>query len=78
MAKPNSPNVNYTQDEIDYIQRVAGKVPAEVIAQTLNKSLNGLQNFACRHRIKLRVPYAILTKHWPEIAARRFKGVLNG
>lgn len=68
-AKPYSP------EERDYILRVAGKVPAEVMAAALCRTRNGLVNWANRHGISLRVPYSRLKKHWPEYVG---KGGGNG
>lgn len=68
MAKPNSPNKPYTKREADYIRRVAGKVPVAVIAETLNRSPSGIKQWASAHGVHLRVPYAIMLKHWREYA----------
>lgn len=50
----------YSPREQDYIRRVAGKVPAEVMAAALGRTRNSLVNWANRHGISLRVPYGIL------------------
>ena len=66
MAKPRTSNKVYSQLEQDYIRRVAGLVPALIIARQLKRSQSGIQQWAQQHGVKLRVPYRILLKHWPE------------
>ncbi|WP_239914437.1 hypothetical protein, partial [Salmonella enterica] len=68
----------YSPNEQDYIRRVAGKVPAYVMASTIGRTRNSLVNWANRHGISLRVPYGILKKHWPEYAEKMTKGGRNG
>ena len=70
MPRPNTPNTPYTQKEIEYIYRVAGRVPSEVMAKAIGKTKKGLRNWASRHGISLLVPYSIILKHWPEYAER--------
>ncbi|MBS2693903.1 hypothetical protein KFY51_28720, partial [Salmonella enterica subsp. enterica serovar 1,4,[5],12:i:-] len=65
---------SYSPREQDYIRRVAGKVPADVMAAALGRTRNSLVNWANRHGISLRVPYGILKKHWPEYAEKMTKG----
>lgn len=43
----------YSPREQDYIRRVAGKVPAEVMAAALGRTRNSLVNWANRHGISL-------------------------
>lgn len=68
----------YSPREQDYIRRVAGKVPAEVMASAIGRTRNSLVNWANRHGISLRVPYATLRKHWPQHAKKITKGGCNG
>lgn len=66
MARPKSQLRPYTEKEQQYIERVAGKVPVQVIAMQLNRSISGIRQWANTHNIKLRVPHAIMVKHWRE------------
>jgi len=66
MARPINPNKPYSKLEKDYIARVAGKVPLQVIASAINRPPSGVQQWANAHGIKLRVPYSIMVKHWRE------------
>ena len=56
----------WTQQELEYVERVAGKVPPEVIASAINKPLSTLRTNANVMGLGLRVPKRILEKHWPE------------
>jgi|GEM_PF-1000352 len=56
----------WTQQELEYVERVAGKVPPEVIASAINKPLSTLRTKANVMGLGLRVPKRILEKHWPE------------
>lgn len=61
----------YTDTELDYIRRVAGKVPVEAISAQLKRSKSSVTH-ACHERgISIRVPVWRLQKFWPEIIARR-------
>lgn len=66
MANPRTSNKVYSQLEQDYIRRVAGRVPILIIARQLKRTPNGVRQWAQQHGVKLRVPYRILLKHWPE------------
>lgn len=61
----------YTADEVEYIHRVAGRVPAEVMARQLRRSKTTLLNWTARHGISLRVPYKTLCKYWTEYIGGR-------
>ncbi|WP_312158090.1 hypothetical protein [Pantoea piersonii] len=56
----------WTQQELEYVERVAGKVPAPVIARAINKPLSTLKTKANVMGLGLHVPKRILEKHWPE------------
>jgi len=56
----------WTQQELEYVERVAGKVPPEVIASAINKPLSTLRTKANVMGLGLDVPKRILEKHWPE------------
>lgn len=73
MAKPKTPNKPYTAKEREYIERVSGKVPAEIIARQIRRSLDGLRTWAYQHDVKLRVPHQILVKHWSKYASLKTK-----
>jgi len=64
MSKPKHPNKPYTQCEADYIRRVAGRVPVQLIAETLNRTPSGIRQWACANGVKLKVPYSLMVKHW--------------
>lgn len=68
MSRPKTNNRPYTRQEQEYIERVAGRVPAEIIAKQLRRSVSGLRQWACQHGVKLRVPHQVLTKYWREYA----------
>lgn len=77
MSKPNSPAKPYSEREKEYIKRVAGKVPAEVIAAAINRPVSGILQWAHKNGIKLRVPFGTLVKHWPDLADRMTAGKLK-
>ena len=56
----------WTQQELEYVERVAGKVPAPVIAREINKPLSTLKTKANVMGLGLHVPKRILENHWPE------------
>ncbi len=61
-----------TQKEIDYILRVAGKVPLAYMAEFLGCSIWTVCNHANKHGISTRVPKSIMTKYWPEFCPERW------
>ncbi|UIW10364.1 hypothetical protein [Flyfo siphovirus Tbat2_3] len=63
----------FTQDDIDYIHRVAGKVPAPVMATAMGRTTGALQVLCSRYGISLRVPLATLRKHWPDYVPRNYR-----
>lgn len=73
MAKPRTSNKVYSQIEQDYIRRVAGKVPIPIIARQLKRTQSGVRQWAQHHGVKLRVPYRVLLKHWPEFVEHIIK-----
>lgn len=70
MKQPVKP---YTELEIDYLRRVAGKVPIEAISKQLNRSRENVYYFCSQKKISLRVPAWRMQKYWPEIIASRKK-----
>jgi len=68
MARPKTPPKPYTKKEREYIMRVAGKVPLQLIAKTINRPESGVKQWASAQGIKLRVPREIMMKHWREYA----------
>lgn len=54
----------FTDEEKAYIKRVAGKVPACVMADQIGRKEKYVQNWASRNRISLRVPNHIMNKYW--------------
>lgn len=68
MAKPNHPPKPYSKKEQEYVIRVAGRVPVQVIAAQINRNAQSVMAWASKHHIKLRVPQEILRKHWSEYA----------
>lgn len=77
MSKPNSPAKPYSEREKEYIKRVAGKVPAEVIAAAINRPISGILQWAHKNGIKLRVPHPIMVKHWAEYIGKK-SGDISG
>ena len=57
---------HYVQDELDYIRRVAGKVPIPVISKSLKRTENSVIQKAQQMKLSLTVPKNVLRKHWPE------------
>ena len=60
-----------TPKESAYILRVAGKVPLEVIASHLNRSLSSVRNFCHRRQISLAVPAWRMERFWRDVLDRR-------
>lgn len=77
MAKARSPSKPYSKKEQEYIQRVAGKVPLDVIASQINRNSQSVMNWASKHGISLRVPKEIINKHWKEYAYARNKAAMQ-
>ncbi len=63
----------FTTDESDYIRRVAGRVPVEIIAKTLRRSVQGIQRWAYRRGLKLSVPDSVMRAHWQDVIDERRK-----
>ncbi|WP_025901418.1 hypothetical protein [Tatumella sp. UCD-D_suzukii] len=57
---------HYAQDELDYIRRVAGKVPPQIISKSLKRTERSVEYKAQQMRLSLAVPKDVLRKHWPE------------
>ena len=57
---------HYEQHELDYIRRVAGKVPPQVISKSLKRTERSVEYKAQQMRLSLAVPKDVLLKHWPE------------
>lgn len=55
-----------TQQEIEYIGRVAGKVPLKFMAEFLGRSKWFVCTYATKQGLTTRVPQDILEKHWPD------------
>ncbi|WP_145055734.1 hypothetical protein [Mixta calida] len=60
----------FSEDEVAYIRRVAGKVPVDVIARQLRRPVKNVQNWAYRRQIKLRVPDAVMSRYWQNVTNR--------
>lgn len=60
----------WSQKELDYIERVAGKVPSAVMAKTLQKPIAKLRSYAGQIGLSLRVPESVLERHWPEYSRK--------
>lgn len=63
---PNKHRRHFTQKESEYIRRNAGKVPACVMAEFLNRKAPAIYTHASRYGISLAVPRKIMNKHWRE------------
>lgn len=57
---------HFTKKQSEYILRVAGKVPAQVIADTLSREIKSIYDFCERRQVSLIVPYSRLRKFWPD------------
>lgn len=55
---------HFTEEERQYIRRVAGKVPARVMADQIGRQEKNVYNWAHRNRLSLRVPNHIMNKYW--------------
>lgn len=55
---------HFTDEEKAYIRRVAGKVPAGVMAEQIGRKEKNVYNWGHRNRISLRVPNHIMNKYW--------------
>lgn len=62
------PKKTWSQKDLAYIERVAGKVPVPVMAAAINKSISAVIAKAHSLGLKLKVPSAVFKKHWPEYA----------
>lgn len=56
----------FTKKEADYVLRVAGKVPAKVIAEMIGRPDWAVHRFCQSRQVSLLVPLSRLRKHWPE------------
>lgn len=64
------PKKTWSEKDLAYIERVAGKVPVPVMAAAINKSVSAVIGKAHSLGLKLKVPSAILKKHWPDYAGK--------
>lgn len=62
---------HYTAPEIEYLTRVAGKVPVEAASAQLKRSKASVVNICHKMGISLRVPAWRMEKFWPEVLAKR-------
>ncbi len=69
--KKKASSKHYSLKEQEYIERVAGRVPAEVMAKQLKRSVVGVKQWANNHNLKLRVPHHILNKYWRDNGAQK-------
>jgi len=60
------PKKTWSEKDLDYIERVAGKVPVPVMAEAINKTISAVTGKAHSLGLKLKVPASVLRKHWPE------------
>lgn len=60
------PKKTWSEKDLDYIERVAGKVPVPVMAAAINKTVSAVTGKAHALGLKLKVPASVLRKHWPE------------
>ncbi|WP_287635353.1 hypothetical protein [Pantoea sp.] len=60
------PKKAWSDKDLEYIERVAGKVPVPVMAAAINKTVPAVKVKAYSIGLKLRVPMDVLRKHWPE------------
>ncbi|MFL6615981.1 hypothetical protein [Pantoea agglomerans] len=60
------PKKAWSDKDLAYIERVAGKVPVPVMAAAINKTVPAVKVKAYSIGLKLRVPVDVLRKHWPE------------
>ncbi|ALV92438.1 MULTISPECIES: hypothetical protein [Pantoea] len=56
----------WSDKDLAYIERVAGKVPVHVMAAAINKSVSAVTSKAHSLGLKLKVPAIILSKYWPD------------
>ncbi|ARU94578.1 hypothetical protein A7K99_12875 [Tatumella citrea] len=57
---------HYVESELEYLRRVAGKVPIPVISKSLKRTENSVVHKAQQMKLSLTVPKSVLLKHWPE------------
>lgn len=76
MNETRRPNKQYSKKEQEYIQRVAGKVPVDVIAAQIKRNAQSVMNWASKRGISLRVPKDILKKYWKEYMHARNKAAM--
>ncbi|MDF7631433.1 hypothetical protein PUG46_19460 [Erwiniaceae bacterium L1_55_4] len=64
------PKKTWSDNDLEYIERVAGKVPVPVMAAAINKTAASVYSKGYSLGLKLHVPMKILLRHWPEYAKR--------
>lgn len=62
------PKKTWSDKDLAYIERVAGKVPVPVMAAAINKSVSAVTGKAHSLGLKLKVSEIILNKYWPDYA----------
>lgn len=56
----------FSELEIAYIRRVAGRVPMVFISSHLGRDVRSVRDFCFRKKVATRVPVNVLRKHWPD------------
>jgi hypothetical protein len=64
------PKKTWSDKDLEYIERVAGKVPVPVMAAAINKSVSAVTGKAHSLGLRLKVPASILKKHWPDFVGK--------
>ena len=64
---------HFTKKEAEYALRVAGKVPAKVIAEMIGRSDRAVHQFCQSRHVSLLVPLSRLRKYWPEYVPAQWR-----
>lgn len=61
----------FSEDEKDYMRRVVGKVPVEVMAEQMKRSLNSVRQFFFKSGISIVVPAWRMERFWQHVTEQR-------
>lgn len=61
----------FSEDERDYVHRVAGKVPIEAMAEQLGRSTHSVRHFCQKEQLSIAVPAWRMQRFWQHVTEQR-------
>nr|WP_314424820.1 hypothetical protein [uncultured Erwinia sp.] len=61
----------FSEDEKEYMRRVVGKVPVEIIAEQLKRNLSSVRGFFSKQGLSIVVPTWRMERFWQHVTEQR-------